>query len=239
MVNILHNRPTIDESWCLEAFSKYINKGSKVLVIALSFRDVQVSNIHQWEALYAKGKGIYYNGTVQPFAPYGIDESKIQWINYYTDTPDLAKRKIKEADILYFTGGAPDQMYERIMRLNILDAIKNHQGVVMGFSAGAMIQLSEYHISPDEDYPCYCYGKGCGLLHDFGIEVHYEKSDEIQNMSIRRFISEKKKPVYAIADDGALIVSNGQTCTIGNVYFYGANNLPCLDTETAQTMEAN
>ena len=114
-------------------------------------------------------------------------------------------------------------MYERIMSLNILNDIKNHQGVVMGFSAGAMIQLDEYHISPDKDYPCYCYGKGCGLFHGFGIEVHYDKKDELQNMSIDRFISERQKPVYAISDDGALIVSNGQIQVVGNVHIYGAN----------------
>jgi len=92
-------------------------------------------------------------------------------------------------------------------------------GIVIGYSAGAMIQLSEYHITPDKDYPTFIYYKGVGLINEFGIEVHFEKT-EIQKASIKRYIAEKRKPVYAIGDNGALIVSGTDIQMIGDVVYY-------------------
>ena len=51
------------------------------------------------------------------------------------------------------TGGAPDLMMKRIKEKKLKKLIKNYKGIMIGYSAGAMIQLDSYHISPDEDYP--------------------------------------------------------------------------------------
>ena len=67
--------------------------------------------------------------------------------------------------------------------------------------------LREYHITPDADYPLFCYGKGCGLIDGFGIEVHDDANDAVQRQSIERFLREKRKPLYAI---------------VGNVAFFHA-----------------
>ena len=220
MVNILHSSIAINEKWCFDTFSKYIKPQNRVLVIGLSFRDTQVANKEQWEDLYGKNGGKYYESIVQSFAPYGIMESDFEWVNYFSDSSKTAKTKIKNADILYFPGGLPDKLYSRAVDLDLLEDIRSHSGVIMGFSAGAMAQLSEYHITPDKDYPDYCYGKGFGLIDNFGIDVHYDATDEIQHKSIKRFIAEKKKPLYAIADDGAVIVSNGNIAMLGNVAYF-------------------
>ena len=220
MINILHNRFTVDEEWCFGAFSKHINSQSRVLVLALSFRDTKIANSAQWDIYYGKNTGIYSAGIVESFAPYGMSEANFEWIHYFEDTAQTAKHKVKNADVLYFPGGLPDKMYLRILELDLLEDIRKHPGVVIGFSAGALIQLSEYHITPDKDYPNYCYEKGCGLIDAFGIEVHYDATNEIQRESIRRFMMEKKKPLYAIADDGAVIVADGCVSTVGNVAFF-------------------
>ena len=69
MVNILHNRFTINEKWCFEAFSKYIRPKNQVLVIGLSFQDTQVANSEQWDILYGKRAGKYYAGTASGNKP--------------------------------------------------------------------------------------------------------------------------------------------------------------------------
>ena len=63
----------------------------------------------------------------------------------------------------------------------------------MGYSAGALVQLAEYHLSPDTDYPRFTYQKGIPYLHGFYLEVHYEGTEE-QNASIERVLAERGKP---------------------------------------------
>ncbi len=110
-------------------------------------------------------------------------------------------------------------MYDRLIEFDLVNEIKKHDGIVMGYSAGAMIQLSEYHISPDNDYPVFSYNTGLGFIDSFGIEVHFQDT-EIQNICIEKFRTEKKKPVYAIGDYGAVIVSGTEIQMIGDVKYY-------------------
>ena len=111
-------------------------------------------------------------------------------------------------------------MFERIKEFDLYAPLMRHEGIVMGYSAGAVIQLSEYHLSPDEDYPEFRYYKGLPYLNDFYLEVHYEGTD-IQNASIQRVITERGKPVYATAlGAGAIIVDNRDIKLIGNVQAY-------------------
>ena len=93
----------------------------------------------------------------------------------------------------------------------------HHNGIVMGYSAGAVIQLAEYHLSPDNDYPAFGYYEGLPYLKDFYLEVHYDGTRE-QDESIRRVISERGKTVYATAmQSGAILVDDGNIRLLGNV----------------------
>jgi len=219
MINILNNEYTIDEDWCKPYFEQYIKPNHKVAVVAFSFRDTLVKNLEDWNGLYSKESGKYYKGIVSTLASYGIIESNICFLNYFKDTKETANKKIKEADMIYLPGGLPERMFERIKEFNIAEAIKEHNGITLGFSGGAMIQLSEYHVTPDKDYPSFKYYKGLALLDSFGIEVHFTDSAK-QKASIERFISEKRKPIYAIGDKGALIVDKGNVQKIGDVKIY-------------------
>ncbi len=218
MINILNNEFTIDEDWCKPYFARYINANHKVAVVAFSFREGQIKNAKDLDKLYGKENGKYYPVTVSALKSYGIVEDNISILNYFEDTRETARKKIKDADIIYLTGGFPDMMFKRINEFNLAETIKEHKGIILGYSAGAMIQLSEYHITPDKDYPVFKYYEGLGILDSFGIEVHFNGS-KIQNESIERFIKEKKKPVYAIGDKGALIVDNGNVRMIGDIKF--------------------
>jgi hypothetical protein len=110
-------------------------------------------------------------------------------------------------------------MYDRLNEFDLINEIKKHDGIVMGYSAWAMIQLSEYHISPDNDYPVFCYKSELNFIGSFGIEAHFQDT-EIQKIYIERFKTDKKKPVYAIGDYGAVIVSGSEIQVIGDVKYY-------------------
>ncbi len=222
MINILLEGYDINASYLYKYLKNYIMPDYSVAVVAFSFRDSEVKSLSDWNDLYSKKNSMYYNGIVSGFTAYGISENKINFINYFNDTKKTATQKIKQADIVYFTGGSPDRMMDRIKEFDLIDVLKEHKGIIMGYSAGAVIQLSEYHLSPDKNYPEFKYYKGLSYLDDFYLEVHYEGT-EVQNNAIRRVLKERRKTVYATAlRAGAILVDNGKIKLLRDVKTFKA-----------------
>lgn len=221
MINILLEGFDIDAPWLYGELTNYIKPYHSVAVVAFSFRDNRVKSLLDWDALYGKENGKYYGGIVGGFNAYGIPEENITFINYFADTNESAAQKVKTADIIYFLGGLPDRMLERIKEFDLYDLLMKHNGVVMGYSAGAVIQLAEYHLSPDDDYPEFKYYDGLPYLDDFYMEVHYEGT-KVQNVAIQRVLAERGKTVYATAfKSGAILVDNGNIKLLGDVRVFG------------------
>lgn len=218
MINILLEGYDIDAPWLYDELKNYIQPNHTVAVVAFSFRD-DLKTVLDWDVLYSKN-GKYYGGITGGFAAYGIPEENITFVNYFTDTRESAARKVENADIVYFPGGLPDRMMDRIMEFGLYDILMRHDGMIMGYSAGAVIQLAEYHLSPDDDYPAFGYYKGLPYLDDFYLEVHYENTD-VQNAAIRRLLSERGKTVYATAfGAGAIVADHGNVKLLGDVRIF-------------------
>ncbi len=158
------------------------------------------------------------------FFAYGLKEKQIHWVNYFTDSIPQMKEAILNSSVLLLTGGAPDLMYRRIREKKLSGLLRRYQGLVIGYSAGAMIQLGEYHITPDEDYPQFCWKNGLGYLTDFDVEVHFQNTPH-QLRHIERALSERHRPVYAIDEKGGMIVQPD-----GTKSFFGA--VTCFDPKT-------
>jgi len=186
-------------------FKPYIQSTHHVLIVALSHFPIYISNEEAYDLYYEKG-GEYYQKMIDSFAPYGIVESQIDWIHYFKDNPKSAILKIQQANIIYFPGGSPDLMMKRIEAFGIKKALESHPGLFIGSSAGAMIQVEDYHISPDFEYPSFRYERGLNLLKGFSIEVHYRRRKK-QKAALRKINRAYHHEIYAIPDDGALIVT--------------------------------
>ena len=217
MVNILFDCPNTEDF--VPELSRYLKSGYKVAVVAFSFYDDYVYDAESFDRLFGPGGNCYVE-TVEGLAPYGIKAEDISFINYFTDSRQEARRKIEEADVIYFTGGLPDRMMDRIIEFDLVDTLRAFDGVVMGYSAGAVIQLDEYHLYPDGDYKDFGYYPGLGYVSGFGIEVHYEFKPE-QDESVRRFLSERSLTTYVThTRRGGIVVENGQITVIGKVDIY-------------------
>ncbi|MDK2584565.1 Type 1 glutamine amidotransferase-like domain-containing protein [Romboutsia sedimentorum] len=223
MINILLSRYNFDESWCYESLKDIINSNHRVLVFPLSFDDNQISSDEDWQKAYNPNYGKYYNEVVSPFASYGIRECNISWINYFLNEKENIRERIEKSDILFFTGGLPDKTIDRLEELGLIKYIETFKGIIIGASAGAMIQTKEYHISPDKDYSTFSYNKGLDIIKNFNIEVHYNETD-IQKSSINRVLDEKKRIVYAIKDTGAIIINNNHIELLGDVIEFNKVN---------------
>lgn len=211
----LMNTSMIDEKWCYPILRKLIKPDDEVCVLAFSFFN-DTKNSNDWDKQYAKGQGIWYRSNTDVFFKYGLKENQIHWVNYFKDSKEDVLKKVLCSSILLLTGGAPDLMMKRIKEFKLKKILKSYQGLMIGYSAGVMIQLKEYHITPDEDYPTFQYLPGLGCIEGFKIEVHYHASN-IQKQSIERVLKEKGQPVYAIYEDGGLIVHDNQIESFGHV----------------------
>ena len=220
MVNILFDCPNIDDFY--DELKEYFSPETKVAVVAFSFYDDEVFDAPSWERVFGRGVGRMYFETVDSFRPFGVREENITFINYFTDTRESAKQKILNADVIYFTGGLPDRMMDRIREFDLCDVLLAHGGVVMGYSAGAVIQLERYHLSPDADYAEFGYYEGLPYLSGFDLEVHYEHK-AVQDEGIRRARAERGLPIYVFhTREGGIIVEDGKIRTVGHVDIYPA-----------------
>ncbi len=217
MVNILFDCPNIQDFY--NDLKDYFSADTRVCMIAFSFYDNYVNDESSWDKVYGRG-GNGYVETIESFEPFGVKEENIVFVNYFTDTKESVAEKIRNADVLYFTGGLPDRMMDRIKEFDLCELIMNHKGIIMGYSAGAVIQLSEYHLYPDCDYSDYGYYEGLPFFDDFYVEVHYEYKPE-QDESIRRVLAERGKTVYVThTAKGGIVVDNGELRIIGKVDIY-------------------
>ena len=218
-MNILMNVHTLQADWCYDSFRPYIRPQHRVALLPLAFDSRKIPSAGDWLARYSPPDGFYFQGFAAAFGAYGIAPDQLVLVNPFSDGPETARRKVEEANILFLPGGLPDRMMERLRDLKLLDPIRRHSGLVIGYSAGALIQLPLYHITPDDDYPVYGEDPGLHRVEGFGREVHY-RAAALQKESILRFIDRHKKPVYAVGDRGALIVEDGNITPLGEVEFF-------------------
>ena len=152
---------------------------------------------------------------MRPFLAFDIAEEDIVWLNCFDKNQNYLQL-IANADVLFFTGGMPEKAIVWMQKLGICDAVKSFKGTVMGASAGAMLQLEHYHITPDEDYDSYGLWQGLGLVKGLDLEVHYLATN-LQNECTQRAICDLRVPVYQMWHEGGLIVDNGQVQVLGSV----------------------
>lgn len=215
MTNILLNIYEFQAPWAKPVLGKILKPEYRVTILTMSHGD-EIPDKKTWEHLYLPGQEIYHV-LAGAYGAYGIPEENIQFVSWYHDTPETALMKIGEADVLFLTGGLPDVFYTRLEEWGLVEPIQQFPGIVMGCSAGAMMQMTEYHITPDEDYDAYGYYPGLGLLEGFEPEVHYAGS-AVQKESIQRYLQERGKPVYAMTNQGGLVVQDGKIIPMGEVY---------------------
>lgn len=218
MINMLFSQYNFHESWAKKIVAKYINPHDKVLIIPFSFGDYLI-NEYDWKNAYSKNSGKFYESIVTPFKNYSIQEDNIQWVNYFKDTLKEATDKVRNSQIIFFTGGFPDKMVKRLDKFDLIEVVSGFSGVIIGSNAGAMIQIAEYHITPDEDYRIFSYNKGLNLINGIDIEVHYVGT-EMQNYYINKVLDEKVDKVYALSDSGGITVNQQKVLLLGDTKIF-------------------
>ena len=134
--------------------------------------------------------GIKFNNVIH------IDENTIKSdVNYFYNNNDKV--------IIFLMGGNPYTQMEYIKDLELVEKIKNHDDLVVGFCAGA-INLSKYSIiTSDDDFDTPDSYMGIGR-EDICIEPHYND----KNNTVRNNLAETNKVVIC----GNIYICQNSNC---------------------------
>ena len=187
-----------------DRLSKMIDHNYKVVIISWAFPSEINKKIFEEEWFSVNGRR--YNKYVGSLLKLGIKKENITILNCYDNTKDFGSI-IDNSDVILITGGNPEMLYSKVTHeTEILYNIKHYKGIIIGFSAGADLQLKRYFITAKNNYYKYfAFYDGFGVLNDpFYIDVHSMRNKKYLN-KLQNVANEKKKNVYAIFDDGAII----------------------------------
>lgn len=218
-MHVLMSSYSLHQPWIKKYLEPYLHSESRVAILPFSFNDAWISNAVDWEEAYGP-TGKYHEEIAIQFKSYGIESNQLTWLNYFKDSPEKMRQFITEADAVFLTGGLPDKASERLIELDLVEALRQFKGHVIGASAGALIQLPGYYCSPDADYPELAYYEGLGLVNKpYYIEVHFEHS-EVQKQCIEDALSRVTEELFAIGDSGAILIHDHCEIHIGDIHYF-------------------
>lgn len=188
-MELLFSNAWFQEKWAYHICKEHIKKEDRVCIVALSYED-------SWEKEFSVS-GIYRREHEVCFEKYGIKREQIDWIDPEMPTSEMILL-IEKSNILFLIGGDPIIYLKRIKRYKLKKAIIAYTGLIIGYSAGAMILLDHYELE-DKVY------SGLGKVKNVEIEVHCQKKPI-------------KKNVYGIGDKGGLMVKDDRVMSFGEVF---------------------
>lgn len=204
MINILLSSYDFNNEYCYPRLIKYLKPNMKVLIVPLTHNKKYYEQEILFDSLYNYEKGKDYNIICKSFHDFGIHKPNIQVLNPFKDNIEYMKYKIKTSDVLFFTGGCPITFMKMAKKLNILYDLQNYKGIVMGASAGAMVQLDEFltYEIKTKHYE-YRFSSGLGYIYNTDIIVHYNENSQwcklVEQSSLARRL-------YKIKDGEVIII---------------------------------
>ncbi|MGL4624779.1 MAG: Type 1 glutamine amidotransferase-like domain-containing protein [Culicoidibacterales bacterium] len=216
MMQLLLSQNNFDSDWAFRQLTPHLKPGTKVLILPFSFSSKLLKTSRDWEQSYGKN-GTYYHDIVAPFLKYGIFESDIKWVNFFEDSPEKIIDLMNKCEVVFLPGGLPQQLQERIIKKELVEALRTIPKLVIGVSAGALVQLPYYSVSPDRKFKHFEALSGLAITDlPFLIEVHYSATDRQQEF-IRCALAETTHLVYALSNSGGLFITDGVVKELGKV----------------------
>lgn len=186
-------------------------------VICFSASDIKWQKEHTEELMY---DGKYFNERYRPFREYGVEKEDFYIVNPH-DSEGFVKWKFKQADIVYFSGGDMLNLEILLKKYGLwysMPFYKNEKSFI-GVSAGALISLEIYDVTPhvDENYTTYYKQKGLGLVNDIRLLVHFNKQKEEHMNNLEYVFKEmindmcdtgNDYTLVALSDDQGVIIDN-------------------------------
>lgn len=165
----------------------------------------------EFECLHEKTDR-YFAHFLELFAACGIRFEKACVVDGRM-TPEEAQRAVREADVVWLSGGDTPSQFGYFKQYGLVDALKKHGGVVIGMSAGA-INMAETAVCTltcthdrFEIYPAL------GLV-STSVEPHFDP----ENITEELLRLSEVYPLYGLCDEGMILVKRENTYFFGDIY---------------------
>lgn len=225
MIHILINAYNFDQPWAFSEIAAYLKPHMKTLIVPLSHNEEYSSDAQLWHDRYDTGME-WHENIVRPFKAFQIDDRDIAWLNYYEDDAARAGEKVRKADVIVLAGVDAEETMERIEDLELTEALRSFDGILIGVSAGALVQLRDYHQIETEERD-FGYGQGLGLIDGLDIDVHYREDIPHLNAVIRS-IEDFGRPVVCFGEQGGMIIDRGHVELLGRAFAADTGDLDDL-----------
>ena len=194
-------------------FKKILNENTKVLCFSGANMDWQINNPRE----LLQG-GNYYNEQFEPFERFNVSKDHF-YIVHPNDDIEMVKSRFMHCDTILLSGGAMSVIETLLNYFGLWTLMKVSDKHIIGVSAGALIQLEKYDITPyiDDDYNYYDTCKGLGLVKDLRLIVHYN-NERKEHQEILQYLTDlvidemcetnKDIMVVALSDNEGIIIDN-------------------------------
>ena len=141
---------------------------------------------------------------------------------------EIVDLTLAEYACIYIGGGNTYKLLAEIKASGAFDKIKdylaNHDGIVYGGSAGAIIfgyDLDSCNTDDENDVGLADH-TGFNLINGYSLLCHYTSRDKERTELSKRYLIElsKEKPIYAIPEEDTIFVNDGNIEFIGTKPYY-------------------
>lgn len=172
---------------------------------------------------------------INNFSKLGINFNRVELL-LNGDSDEEIKNKLENADIIFLLGGNPLEQYNFMKDKNLINFVKDYNGIIMGISAGSMnLSKMVLMLSVSEEYPETVIYEGLKLV-PFSIFPHFNinslKAGKIDMGYGQKFIMEDLidasqcvDEVYCLPDRCTLIIENEKMKILDDECFVIKNGL--------------
>ncbi len=190
-----------------EQLCKVVDKESKIAILPWAFPN-EINSEKLMNEYFKKG-GKRYNKYISQLLKLGIREENIVICDCYGQNKEELAEIINNSDAIVLPGGNPEMMMNKILhQTELIYIIKHYKGTIIGESAGSLLQFDRYFITKENNFYSYtAFYDGIGVIENrFLIDVH-SKDTKIYMEELHSIANKTNKKIYAIFDDGAMILN--------------------------------
>ena len=152
-----------------------------------------------------------------------------QWLRFFNDcgidfkhscvvdcrmTPEIAKKAVTSADVLWLSGGNTLAQMKSIESYGLLPALRERDGVTIGMSAGSINMAKTAIYIPYREQPKLEIYQAIGLV-DISIEPHYGSRSLLNEM----LHITNEYPLYGLSDESFIVINDDDVSYSGDIFF--------------------